>query len=159
LLATKFFLYYLFSENNVILRPTVDEKVCVICTRGKSSRINELKYILKKDMGTADERHELEFIINCLVEDDKNDVSITVPSSILVLEKDKQVKKICEFDGMIIHPNREANQIILLEAKNIRKSPSYAKKCLSDKLDKLNIPYDNDEIVIKDFNAMLEISI
>lgn len=159
LLTTKFFLYYLFSENDIVLRNTVDENICVICTRGKISRINELNNILKKNLGTADERYEVEFIINCLVEDNKNDISITIPSSILVLEKDKQVKKLCEFDGMIIHPNRETNQIILLEAKNTSKSPSYAKKCLSEKLDKLNFNYNKDEIITKGFNAMLEISI
>lgn len=69
------------------------------------------------------------------------------------------MKKLCEFDGMIIHPNRETNQIILLEAKNTSKSPSYAKKCLSEKLDKLNFNYNKDEIITKGFNAMLEISI
>lgn len=159
LLTTKFFLYYLFYENSIVLKATVDENICVICTRGKVSRINELNNILKKNLGTADERHEVAFIINCLVEDSKNDISITIPSSILVLEKDKQVKKLCEFDGMIIHPNRETNQIILLEAKNTSKSPSYAKKCLSEKLDKLNFNYNKDEIITKGFNAMLEISI
>jgi len=94
LLVTKFFLYYLFSENSVVLKATVDEKICVLCTRGKNSRIEELKNILEQGIGTNDERHEVEFLISCLYDDSKNDISITVPSSILVLEKDKQGKKI-----------------------------------------------------------------
>ncbi len=159
LLTTKFFLYYLFSENSVILKATVDEKTCVLCTRGKNSRIEELKNILEQGLGTNDERHEVEFLISCLDNDNKNDISITVPSSILVLEKDKQVKKICEFDGMIIHPNRENNQIVILEAKNINKSPSFAKKCLVKNLEKLNIPYDEDSLEIRNYDAMVKISI
>ena len=159
LLVTKFFLYYLFSENSVVLKATVDEKICVLCTRGKNSRIEELKNILEQGIGTNDERHEVEFLISCLYDDSKNDISITVPSSILVLEKDKQGKKLCEFDGMIIHPNRDNNQIIILEAKNTNKSPSFAKKCLAKNLKKLNFSYAEDSFQIRNYDAMVKINI
>ncbi len=39
LLSTKFFLYYLFSGNKLIISPTIDEETCVICTRGKKARV------------------------------------------------------------------------------------------------------------------------
>ncbi|WP_244270423.1 hypothetical protein [Proteiniborus ethanoligenes] len=158
-MVTKFFLYYLFPENSVVLKASVDEKVCVFCTRWKSNRINELKNILEQDLGTDDERHEVEFLISRLVDDDKNDISITVPSSILVIEKDRQGKKLCEFDGMIIYLNRKNNQVIFLEAKNTTNSPFFAKKCLGDKLKKLNIPFTEDSVEIRNYDAMLKISI
>lgn len=156
LLVTKFFLFYLFSENNITLKPTVDEEICVICARGKSNRINELEKILKKNIGTDDERHEVEFLIECLKKNNKNDTSIAVPSSILVLEKNR---KLCEFDGMIIYPNRVSNQIVLMESKNRKTKPSLAKNCLIDKLRKLNIPYDEDQIKTENFDAMMELSV
>lgn len=158
LLTTKFFLHYFFHERNIVLKATVDESICVICTRGRTNRICKLNRILDKEIGTAGERHEAKFLKQCLAGDVKNDVSITIPSSILVTEKDKQIK-ISEFDGMIIHPNRKIDQIILLEAKNTNNRPSKAKNDLSEKLDKLNIPYNKDEIIIKGYDAMLKLSI
>ena len=158
LLVTKFFLHYFFLEKNIVLKATVDESICVICTRGRANRINELNKILGKEIGTVNERHEVKFLKQCLDSDAKNDVSITIPSSILVTERDKQIK-ISEFDGMIIHPNRKINQIVLLEAKNTSTKPSRAKNDLSEKLDRLNIPYNKDKIIIKDYNAMLKLSI
>lgn len=158
LLVSKFFLHYLFQENNVVLKATIDENICVICTRGRVNRINELNRILNKGIGRDDERHEVEFLKQCLVNDTKNDVSITIPSSILVTKKDKQIK-ISEFDGMIIYPNRKNKQIIFLEAKNTNSKPSKAKRDLSEKLDKLKILYNKDEIITKDYSAMLKLSI
>ncbi|NMD37659.1 MAG: hypothetical protein GYA87_03135 [Christensenellaceae bacterium] len=157
LLITKFFLYYLFSEKSIVLKATVHEEICVLCTRGKNSRIKELEKILEKNRGTEDEQHEVKFLIKCL--DNKNDVSITIPSSILVLEKDKNNQKLCEFDGMIIHPNRDNNQIIILEAKNTKNSKYLAKKCLSKKLKKLNITYNKTSLEIIDKDAKVEINI
>lgn len=35
LLVAKFFLFYLFDENPVVIKPTINRETCVICTRGK----------------------------------------------------------------------------------------------------------------------------
>ena len=35
LLAVKFFLFYLFDENPVVIKPTINRDICVVCTRGK----------------------------------------------------------------------------------------------------------------------------
>lgn len=159
LLVTKFFLYYFFNENRVHLEPTIDNHVCVVCTRGNISHINELNRLLKNNVGTEDDQHEVEFIVRCLRDDGKNDVCITVPSSIVILEKDNKVRKICEFDGIIIYPNRKENQIILLEAKNTSKSPSYAKKCLFKKLDTLKFDYNEKQIITDRFDSILKFEI
>ena len=60
---------------------------------------------------------------------------------------------------MVIHPMRENEQIFLLEAKNTSDNPSYAKKCLSEKLDKLNFEYKKDFIEICRYDALLKLSI
>lgn len=43
LLASKFFLFYLFDENPVVIKPTISRDTCVICTRGKNTRIRQYK--------------------------------------------------------------------------------------------------------------------
>lgn len=159
LLASKFFIFYLFLENTIIIEPTVDENVCVLCTRGKNSRKAEIKKLLSTGTGTEDERHEVNFLIECLENDTRNDTTITIPASILVYQKNAPGKKLCEFDGMIIHPNRKSNQVILLEAKNTSNAPSYAKKCLCEKLDKIGYTYNKDNIKIKGYDAYLNLSI
>lgn len=159
LLASKFFLYYLFGENPVVIKATVDPEICVLCTRGKRQRTAEIKSLLAKGNGNTDERHEVEFMLDCLIQDDINDTSITIPSSILIYQKDLPGKKLSEFDGMVIHPMRKSEQIMLLEAKNTDSNPSYAKKCLSDKLDKLNFDYNKDAIKIHNYDALLKVSI
>jgi len=98
-------------------------------------------------------------MLDCLIQDDINDTSITIPSSILIYQKDLPGKKLSEFDGMVIHPMRKSEQIMLLEAKNTDSNPSYAKKCLSDKLDKLNFDYNKDAIKIHNYDALLKVSI
>lgn len=159
LLTSKFFLYYLFGENPIVIKATVDSEVCVLCTRGKKRRIAEIKSILDKGHGNVDERHEVEFMLSCLSQDSINDTSITIPGSILIFQKDLPGKKLCEFDGMVIHPMRKNEQIILLEAKNTVATPSYAKKCLSEKLDKLNFEYKKGAIEICGYDAFLKVSI
>lgn len=59
ILATKFFLYYLFHERHLTIKPILDDKRCVICTKGKNTRILELGKLLDAD-GSADEKHEIE---------------------------------------------------------------------------------------------------
>lgn len=159
LLTSKFFLYYFFGENPIAIKATVDSEVCVLCTRGKKRRISEIKSILDEGHGNVDERHEVEFMMNCLLQDNINDTSITIPGSVLIYQKNLPGKKLCEFDGMVIHPMRENEQIILLEAKNTSDNPSYAKKCLSEKLDKLNFEYKKDFIEICRYDALLKLSI
>ena len=56
-----------------------------------------------------------------------NDTSICIPASILVYQKEKAGQKLCEFDGMIIHPMRKKKQIVFLEAKNTKVNPSRGK--------------------------------
>lgn len=99
----------------------------MLCTRGKRQRTAEIKSLLAKGNGNTDERHEVEFMLDCLIQDDINDTSITIPSSILIYQKDLPGKKLSEFDGMVIHPMRKSEQIMLLEAKNTDSNPSYAK--------------------------------
>ncbi|WIV13606.1 hypothetical protein [Proteiniborus sp. MB09-C3] len=159
LLASKFFIFYLFLENSIVIEPTIDKDICVLCTRGRNSRITEIKKLLEAGGGTEDEQHEVNFLVNCLEMDKKNDTTITIPASILVYRQDSPGKKLCEFDGMIIHPNRKSSQVILMEAKNTSTTPSYGKKCLCEKLDKIGYVYNKDSIEIKDYDAHLSLSV
>lgn len=153
LLIVKFFLFYLFDENPVVIKPTIDKEVCVICTRGKKIRINEIQSLLKGSIGNEDENHEVEFLLSQIKDDTVNDTSITIPASIIVYQKGAVGRKLSEFDGMIIHPMRKEKQIVFLEAKNRDRQPSCAKNCLRDKLDKFSFDYLEDDIQIADYDA------
>lgn len=159
LLCTKFFLYYLFNENPLVIKPTIDKTKCVICTRGKKSRINRIELLLHSSTGNDSENHEIQFMLDLLKADEINDTSITIPASIIVYPKNHIGRKLCEFDGLIIHPMRKANQIIFLEAKNTSQKPSLGKNCLKDKLDKLSIEYKVEDIIINGHDALWEHSI
>lgn len=159
LLGSKFFIYYLCKENPMVIKPTIDKIICVLCDRGKRQRILGIKSLLKKSIGTKDERYEAEFLCSILQQDIVSDTTIIIPGSILVYEKDRNGKKLCEFDGMIIYPFRKQNQVVFLEAKNTSGVPSYGKKCLSEKLDKLKIPYEKSAIEIVNKNAYLKMTI
>lgn len=148
ILCAKFFLFYLFDENPVVIKPTIDREKCVICTRGKNTRVKEIKSLIDNSTGTEDEKHEAEFLLSQLVSDSINDTSITIPASILVYQKDAVGKKLCEFDGMIIHLMRKTEQVFFLEAKNRNEKPVYGKNCLREKLDKFPIQYNFDDIQI-----------
>jgi hypothetical protein len=143
----------------VVIKATIDDDICVMCTRGKNRRIAELNALLKRGKGTIDERHKTEFIIQCLSVDAVNDTSIIIPGSILMYQKDVPGRKLCEFDGMVIHPKRKSEQILLLEAKNTASVPSYAKRCLCEKLDKLKFLYKKENIVIVGHDAYLKVTI
>ena len=132
---------------------------CVICTRGKNSRVKELKTLLHNSVGTEDENHEVEFLLSHLVGDSINDTSITIPASILVYQKDAVGRKLCEFDGLIIHPMRKTGQLVFLEAKNRNEKPTFGKNCLKEKLDKFSINYNYDDIQIVSCDAYLKYSI
>lgn len=156
ILCTKFLLFYLFKENPVIIKPTLDDKKCVFCTRGKNSRIKEINTLLKEYTGSDDQKHETNFMMDILNVDTINDTSITIPASILVYEKDAVGRKLCELDGMIIHPMRNKNQIIFLEAKNTTNKPAYGKKCLKEKFDTLQIAYNPESIEIINHDALMK---
>ena len=159
LLTVKFFLFYLFDENPVVIKPTINRDICVVCTRGKNTRIKELHSLLKSSIGNEDENHEVKFLLSQIVNDSINDTTITIPASILVYQKDSVGRKLCEFDGLIIHPMRKSNQVIFLEAKNRDKKPSFGKKCLIEKLDKFSFEYVSDNIEIVDCDAFWKYSI
>lgn len=153
LLTVKFFLFYLFKENPVIIKPTVNKDLCAICTRGKNARMKELQSLLKLSIGNADENHEVEFLLSRISNDTKNDTTITIPASILVYQKGVAGQKLSEFDGLIIHPMRESHQIVFLEAKNRDKKPNTGKKCLAKKLDKFLFEYLPEDIIVVDRDA------
>lgn len=153
ILCVKFFLFYLFDENPIIINPTIDKEKCVICTRGKNSRIKEVQSLLQNSIGNEDENHEVKFLLNQLTSDSVNDTSITIPSSILVYKKDAVGRMLCEFDGMIIYPMRKENQVIFLEAKNRNEKPITGKKCLKNKFKNFSFEYDYDDIKIIDCDA------
>ncbi len=155
LLTTKFFLFYLCGENPIVIKPTVHSHICVICTKGKKQRLRSLKKILDYGYGNEDERHEVNNIYSVLQKDEKNDTCITVPGSILVYEKEKTGKKLCEFDGIILYPARTHNSIVFLEAKNTKDKATFGKACLIEKLEKLNIPFNKSTIEIQDKDAIL----
>ena len=159
ILCAKFLLFYLFKENPVVIKPTLDDKKCVFCTRGKNSRIKEINTLLKRYTGSDDQKHETNFMLDILKEDKINDTSITIPASILIYEKDAIGRKLCELDGMIIHPMRNREQIIFLEAKNTTNKPAYGKKCLKEKFDTLKISYSPDDIKIVNHDAIMKYNV
>ena len=159
LLAIKFFLFYLFDENPVVIKPTINRDICVVCTRGKNTRTKELQSLLKSSIGNENENHEVEFLLSQIIDDSVNDTTITIPASILVYQKDAVGRKLSEFDGMIIHPMRKTNQVIFLEAKKRDKKPASGKNCLIKKLDKFSLEYVSDDIKIVDYDAYWKHSI
>ncbi len=84
------------------------------------------------------------------------DITITVSGSTVVYQDGKSI---CEFDGIIIYPNRDKNQVVLIEAKNTDEKPSYGKKCLMAKLRKLGIDFSPDDVIISDHDAYYVISV
>ena len=159
LLVAKFFLFYLFDENPVVIKPTISRETCVICTRGKNTRIRAIHNLLKSSIGNEDENHEVEFLLSQISDDSINDTTITIPASILVYQKDAVGRKLSEFDGMIIHPMRKENQVIFLEAKNRDRQPSFGKNCLIEKFDKFSFEYIAEDVTIIDYDAYWKYSI
>lgn len=158
LLTTKFFLRYLFDENKILIRPVIDDKKCVLCTKGRKQRLSVLQSLLTSANGSEDDKHEVQVIVDRLVNNTVNDVTITVPCSTLVYNK-TDGQKLCEFDGIIIYPNRKEKQVILLEAKNTDKAPSYGRKCMARKLNKLHISHERKDIAIINHDAYYEMNL
>jgi hypothetical protein len=159
LLSSKFFLRYFFNEYPILIKPTIDQNICVLCNRGKKQRIDAVQALLKNKIGTVDERHEADHLCYILSEDAKNDTTITIPASILVYKKNQPGHKLCEFDGIIIFPMRKEKQVVLLEAKNTNHSPLYSKKCLCQKLETLGISYNTDDVELHGNDASLSLTI
>lgn len=146
LLTVKFFLFYLFDENPMVINPTINRDICVVCTRGKNAQKKEINKLLESSIGNDDENHEIKFILKWIENDSINDTTITIPASILVYKKEEKGKELCEFDGLIINPMRKSDQIIFLEAKNMNKKKNFGKKCLIKKLNKLSFKCNLDDI-------------
>lgn len=159
LLVAKFFLFYLFDENPVVIKPTISRDTCVICTRGKKTRIRAIQNLLKSSIGNEDENHEVEFLLSQISDDSINDTTITIPASIVVYQKNAVGRKLNEFDGIIIHPMRKEKQVIFLEAKNRDRKPSFGKNCLMEKFDNFSFEYVADDVMIVDFDAYWKYSI
>ena len=157
LLAVKFFLYYYFKCRFVEFKATVDKKICVCCTRGKRKKVEIIDEILSNEYGDEDQKHEVQYLRECILKDTKNDVCITLPCSIVVYEKET-LRNVCEFDGMVIYPNRKVNQLMFLESKN-KKVRGHAKRCLLKKFKDLNIKYDSKNIIIDNQDVNIKFSI
>ena len=159
LLCVKFFLFYLFDEHPVIIKPTINTTECVICTRGKNARVKWIDAMLNNSIGNDDENHEVEFLKSQIKKDTINDTSITIPASILVYHKKIVNQTLNEFDGMIIHPMRKKYQIIFLEAKNKNKQPADSKNCLRKKLKHFSLKYQDGDIQTVDCDSYMKYSL
>lgn len=159
LIASKFFLYFYFDENPLVFNPTIDEEICVVCTRGSKQRVVEIDRLINNSKANKDTIHEGCVLKSYIEKDCKNDMSILIPSSIVVYDANKINDKLCEFDGLVIYPNRQEEQIIFIEAKNTKEKKNFSKKCLIEKFKKLNIIYDEEKIVIENHDAILGVTI
>ena len=155
----KFFLHYLLGEYAIQILPTIDKETCLFVKRGKSARIEYLDKLLEKGIGTVDQRHEMEFLKEILSRDHKNDTAIIICGSLVILDKKKPGKSLHEYDGMIIYPFREIEQIVFLESKNTKDKPGQAKKCLKDKLAIAPIVYDENDIMTVNHDCYLKYTI
>lgn len=115
--------------------------------RGSKARVKFVDDLLDLGQGKEDERHEVEFIKQYLCQDLKNDTAIILCGSLLLLDSNKTGKTLHEYDGLIIFPFRETEQVIFVEAKNTKNKPSFAQKCIKEKLDDTPIEYNMGNIV------------
>ena len=155
ILTTKYFLYYFFGGRELFIKPVLHESKCVICTKGRNSRITELKKLLTT--GSEDEKHEVEAMITYLEDDHINDTTITISGSTVVYKRKGEATS--EFDGICIYPNRDQNQVVLFEAKNTDEKPSYGKKCLNKKLKNLGLEYEYKDIIVYDHDAYYKMTV
>lgn len=145
LLVVKFFLFHYFKECPVRIKATVDEKVCVLCTRGKKKRIKVIEDLLAQGIGSDDQRHEVEHLKYCLTLNETNTTTLVIPGSIVVYDPVNTDQMICEFDGLVIFPTEKEKQILFLESKNMNEGGK-AKKCLYSKFKNLKILCDRNQI-------------
>ena len=83
--------------------------------------------------------------------------SVMIPASIVW--SDKENKSRCELDGMLLYPNGDDHQLVLLEAKNKKASGAEAKRCLKKSLQTLEIPYADAHIATRDADAWLRLTV
>lgn len=159
LLTCKFFLFFYFNQNPLIFKPTISSETCIICVRGSKKRIKALDDLIKKSDVNDDTKHETEALKKIIEVDNKNDLCLLVPSSIVVYEKEQINIELCEFDGIAIYPNREENQVLFIEAKNTKKKQKKADKCLKDKFEKLEIKFESNNIKKVDKDAYIYFTI
>lgn len=145
LLATKFFLQHLFAQSNLTIDANDGNTDCLFMARGHKARISKLSNMINM-ISNKDQQHEADVLRKYLDKDRRNDCSIVIPSSIKVFEENSG-KSTAEFDGMVIFPFRTASQIIFFEAKNGHDKKALAKEVLVERLKKLSIPCQEDNIV------------
>lgn len=74
----------------MVIKPTINRDICVVCTRGKNKRKKELQALLKSSIGNDDENHEVKFLRSQIIKDSINDTTITIPASIIVYKVNAQ---------------------------------------------------------------------
>ena len=77
-------MYYLFKEHPVSIKQTIDKSICVVCTYGKNKRINDISSLLNNTSSNEDTIHETQFMLKLLKAEQKNNVTICIPASILL---------------------------------------------------------------------------
>lgn len=100
---------------------------------------------MSKNIGTEDQRHEIDHLKYCTTLNKSNNTTILVPGSIIVYNSDNPDKMVCEFDGLAIYPTQKENQILFLESKNMHETGK-ANHCLCRKFEQLKLPYDKKQI-------------
>ena len=154
LLTIKYLLFYMFNEHRVILDGKLDSETCVLLDRGCNQRVKSIEKLIKKSTNkNPDDIHEVRVLKEILKRDKKNDIGITVCSSIVVKDNKDYSKKKVEFDGLVLFPNRKEYQVIFVESKNTKEQPVFGKRCLKEKFNKLNIEYIEDDIDVFDMNC------
>ena len=153
LLAAKFFLFYMVDRNPIIIKPTIHDSFCVTCAKGVKQNRFLIQSMIKMSRADEDQIHEAEFLCKAMERQGDRDLCIAICSSIQVFDQNKLAKCLCEFDGMLFFPNRKSGQIVFLEAKNTRYEPSYGRNCLIEKLEKLRIPYEEENIKLDGHDA------
>lgn len=159
LLCGKFFLYHLFEELTINIKPSVSNDICAICTKGKKQRVEQLKKLLKSSNASKPVQHETAFMILQLENDDCGDVTLAIPASIVGRKKDNPREDFVEFDGIVIFPNRTNRQVLFLEAKYTAKNKNKGKKELEKKLNKIKLEHDENEILIDNHDAFMYYSV
>ena len=153
LLTAKFFLFYLADQNPVLIKQTISDDFCVSCAKGFKQNLRGIKELISKSDAKPDTIHEAEFLSKIMTEQTGKDLCLSICGSIQVFKKEAPAKNFCEFDGMLLYPNRKNGQIVFLEAKNKNEKPGTGKRELGEKLLKLRIPFEDGAIKIDGFDA------
>ena len=139
LLIAKFFLFFLFCQNRVKLKPTVNDK-CMFCCRGHKQRINIMHNWITVQDASLDSKHECSVMLAVFEKDGRNDTVLALPCSVLIMDGESSGKTYVECDGLAIFPTRESEQVVIFEAKNRKQKPKRGLSDLKFKIDKLGIP-------------------